>query len=68
MNERTAKLIAKKIEAMDTANAEHDVAVALKLDTERARLEALALVKSPSAPATYVRRYTDLMLLALTGE
>jgi hypothetical protein len=60
MTERTAKLIADKLETMDTANGEHDARVALKLTASQA-LEALALVKAPSAPAAYVRAYTEVM-------
>ena len=60
MTERTAKLIADKLETMDTANGEHDARVALTL-TRESQLEALALVKAPSAPVAYVRAYTEHM-------
>lgn len=62
MSERTAELIAAKLEAMDTANGEHDARVALAMDTVERQLEALAMVRSPSAPAAYVVAYCDTML------
>lgn len=70
MSERTAKLIAEKLESMDIGQAESDARAALALARTNldAALEAMAMVRSAHASPAYVRAYTDVMLIGLTRE